>query len=486
MASVDNLKIKATSAVIWNFTELMLRRGAGGLTTLVLAWFLTPEDFGLVAMMAVFLSLSNVLVDAGFSQALIRKQSVSSRDYNTAFYSNIAFAVIAYAGLFLAAPAIASFYEESRLVSLVRVAGLAVIFTALSAVQLAVLSRELKFRLQLQVSLPAALISGLIAILLAYLEAGVWALVGQILVQAMVTAILYWGLAIWRPSFSFGWAEFKTLFSFGGYLLLNQVTTVPFKYMYVIVIAKLFSSQLAGLFFFSQKIRDLLVEQLVSSVQTVTFPALATLQDDPKRLKNGYRQVIATTTFLVFPGLIFLVALAENLFHLFLPESWWEATIYVQLLCIAALMNPLNAINLNILKVTGRSDLVFYLGLFKKALAIGIFAVSFRYGVMAIIMGQIVHSVLAYLPNSHYSKRLIHYSVSEQLADILPGLMLAGSIGVLIWWLQSISDMHEITELAIFGCGAVVAYIIGAWILKLQAFDLAAELIKAKLKVKAS
>jgi hypothetical protein len=148
-------------------------------------------------------------------------------------------------------------------------------------------------------------------------------------------------------------------------------------------------------------------------------------------------------------------------------------------------MNPLNAINLNILKVTGRSDLVFYLGLFKKTLAIGIFAVSFRYGIMAIIFGQIVHSVLAYLPNSHYSKRLIHYRVSEQLADILPGLMLAGSIGVLIWWLQSISDMHEITELAIFGCGAVVAYIIGAWILKLQAFDLAAELIKAKLKVKA-
>lgn len=481
-----SLKRETVSGTAWNFTELFLRRGVGGFTTLILAWFLTPEDFGLVAMMAVFLAFANLIADAGFSDALIRKSNVSITEYDTAFYANIFFSIVVYGLLFITAPLIASFYEQPILNDLIRVTGFVTILNALVLVQRAKLSRELKFKLQMQVSFPAAIISGLCAILLAFAGYGVWALVAQILIQALLNVVLYWRLKIWRPGLQFGWREFNGLFSFGGFLLFNQMTTVPVKHMYVIVIAKFFAAPVAGLYFFAEKIRDLLINQLVSSIQTVTYPALARLQEEPERLKAGYRQVIAVTTFLFFPILIFMATFVETLFHLFLPEAWWPAAVYLQLMCLAALLYPLHSTNLNILKVKGRSDLVFYLGLFKKTVAITIFVISFRYGIVAILLGQILSSVIAYLPNSFYSKQLIGYSLYEQLTDFLPGLLLSGFIGYGLWWLVGFLSWHEITKLLVLGSMGMTLYLFGAWLLKLKGLDLAREHIFTRLKGKAA
>lgn len=484
MSKRISLKRETISGTAWNFTELFLRRGVGGLTTLILAWFVTPEDFGLIAMMALFLAFASLIADAGFTEALIRKSSVSASEYDTAFYANIFFSVVVYILLFVTAPLIASFYEQSSLINLIRITGLIAILNALVLVQRAKLSRQLKFKLQMQVSLPSAIISAMSAIVLAYAGFGVWALVAQMLIQALLNTILYWRLDIWRPGLQFGWREFKELFSFGGYLLFNQMTTVPVKHMYVVVIAKVFAAPVAGLYFFAEKIRDLLINQLVSSIETVTYPALARFQEDPERLKHGYRQVIAATTFLFFPILIFLATFVETLFHLLLPEAWWPAAVYLQLMCLAALLYPLHSTNLNILKVKGRSDLVFYLGLFKKTVAITIFVISFRYGIVAILLGQILSSVIAYLPNSFYSKRLIGYSLHEQLADFLPGLLLSGLIGFGLWWMLGFLNWHEITKLFVLGIIGVIAYFLGAWLLKLRGFDLARDLIFMRLKGK--
>lgn len=475
--SSQSLKAQTVKSIVWNFTELMLRRGIAGLTTLLLAWFLAPEDFGLVAMMAVFLALSNVLVDAGLSQALIRKQQVSELDYDTAFFTNSILAFVVYAALFSVAPLVANFYDESQLVDLIRVSGIAVIFSAFSMVQRTVLSRELKFKLQMQVSLPAAILSAVVALTLAYLGYGVWALVAQILLQALTNTLLYWRLRIWWPRLKFGWIEFKQLFSFSGYLLMAQSTNVPFKYMYVIVIAKIFAAPVAGLYFFAEKIKDLIIEQLVRSIETVTYPALARLQEEPERLKAGYRQVITVMSFLLFPVLILMATFVESLFRLFLPEVWWPAAVFLQLMCLAALLYPLHSTNLNILKVKGRADLVFYLGLFKKAVAIIIFIISVRYGVIGVLFGQILASLLAYLPNSFYSKRLIGYTVYEQLADFMPSLILAGVIGYTLSWLVDILQWHEMTELLVLASLGIIFYLFGAWLLKLDALKLACSLV---------
>lgn len=476
------LSKKTTTGIVWNFVEQMARRGVSIAVTLLLAYFLSPEDFGLVAMMAVFLALGASLMDSGFNQALIRLKDASQVDFNTAFYANIVLGVVAYAILFGAAPWIALFFEQPGLVDLIRVAGLAIIFNSLQVVQVAILSRNLNFKTQLKVNLPAAILSGLLAVVLAYLGWGVWALVAQMLASAILVTLLLWAQWIWRPSLSFSFSSLGQMYNFGYKLFLSGVLDTVFRNMYVIVIAKFFSASVAGLYFFAEKIKELVIGQLVQSIQTVTYPALSTMQDDNERLKAGYRKVIAMTTFLLFPAMLFLAALAQPLFEFVLPEKWWPAVIFLQLMAIEALLYPLHAINLNILKVKGRSDLFLYLEIIKKTMIVLILWVSFQYGVIGILIGQIIGSVLAYIPNSYFSYRLIGYSVKEQLADFIPGLLLAAAIAGLIFGLQAWAQWWPLAELVVLGLLAGLLYLIGAHLLKLHAYELTKELVLNKLK----
>lgn len=237
-----NLAKKTTIGIVWNFVEQLARRGVGIGVTLLLAYFLTPEDFGLVAMMAVFLALGASLMESGFKQALIRLKDATQVDFNTAFYANILLGVVAYAILFGAAPWIALFYEQPGLVDLIRVAGLAVIVNSFQVVQVSILSRNLNFKTQLKVNLPAAVLSGFLAVALAYLGWGVWALVAQMLVSAMLVTLLLWAQRIWRPNLSFSFVSLRQMYNFGYKLFLSGVLDTVFRNMYVIVIAKFFSA----------------------------------------------------------------------------------------------------------------------------------------------------------------------------------------------------------------------------------------------------
>lgn len=210
-----SLANKTTAGIVWNFVEQLARRGITVAVTLLLAYFLTPEDFGLVAMMAVFLALGASLMDSGFRQALIRLKDATQIDFNTGFYANITLGLLAYAILFLSAPWIASFYQEPKLVDLVRVASLAIIINAFQVIQVTILSRDLNFKAQLKANLPAAVISGVLAVALAYLDWGVWALVTQMLVSALLVTLLLWMQNIWRPSLSFSFSSLKKMYNFG-------------------------------------------------------------------------------------------------------------------------------------------------------------------------------------------------------------------------------------------------------------------------------
>lgn len=479
-----SLANKTTAGIVWNFVEQLARRGITVAVTLLLAYFLTPEDFGLVAMMAVFLALGASLMDSGFRQALIRLKDATQIDFNTGFYANITLGLLAYALLFLSAPWIASFYQEPKLVDLVRVASLAIIINAFQVIQVTILSRDLNFKAQLKANLPAAVISGVLAVALAYLDWGVWALVTQMLVSALLVTLLLWMQNIWRPSLSFSFSSLKKMYNFGYKLFLSGVLDTVFRNMYVIVIAKFFSASIAGLYFFAEKIKELVISQLVSSIQTVTYPALATLQDDNIRLKAGYRKVLAMTTFLLFPVMLFLAALSQPLFEFLLPEKWLPAVIYLQLMTIAGVLYPLHSINLNILQVKGRSDLFLYLEVLKKIMIVLVFWVSFKFGIIGILIGQMVTSILAYIPNSYFSYHLIGYSIKEQLTDFVPALLLSTTIAGLIFILQDLLEWWPLAELVVFSALAGLLYLMGAHFLKLSAYELTKELLMKKLKNK--
>jgi O-antigen/teichoic acid export membrane protein len=481
---MPDISKKTINGVLWSFAEKFLSKGVGIVTTLMLAWFLVPEDYALVAMLAVFIALSSALVDAGLGQALIRKLEVSDLELNTVFWTNIVLGLCVYLAVFSLAPLIASFYGEPRLIDLIRVVSLAVFFQSLIVVQKSVLSRALKFKLQAKVVLPSAILSSSIAIFCAFFDYGVWSLTYQILANSVFQFVFFWLLKLWRPSFVFSLDAIKELWAFAKYIVIDSLVSIPFKNMYLIVLSKYFALGPVGLYFFAEKIKEVLIGLIISSVQTVTYPALAQIQEDQARLKQGLRKVIAITTFLMFPMMFFLAALAPVLFEVLLPEKWQGASLYLQLMCLAALLYPLHAINLNILKVKGRSDLVFYVGLFKKVITIAIFIYTLQFGIPEIILGQIIASVINYLPNAYYSSRLIKYPVTEQFSDFLPGLVLSGLIAGLIYFLQLELHWMPVVELISFSVLALCLYVLGAYLLKLHAFELVQELFITKFKKK--
>jgi len=473
-----SLAKKTTTGILWKFTEQLSKRGIGIVVTLLLARFLVPADFGLVAMMAVFIAIAGNLMDSGFQQALIRKQGASQVDFSTAFYTNLALGGLAYLLLFIAAPFIASFYEETRLIDLIRVAGIAILINSFQVVQNAILNRALNFRDQMKATVPASIISGITAVVLAYIGWGVWALIAQMLILAFLVTAFLWSMKLWRPTLTFSRKSLNDMFGFGSKLFLSGVLDTVFKNIYVVVIAKLFSTTVAGHYFFAEKIKTLVINQLVISISTVTYPALATMQDDNMRLKAGYRKIIQITTFLLFPAMALMAALAEPLFQVLLSNQWLPAVPYLQLMCIAGLLYPLHVINLDILRVKGRSDLLLYLEIVKKVSIMLILFVSVRYGVIGILIGQIISSVLAYLPNSYFSDKLIGYSMREQIGDFLPGLVLSGAVAGIVYIAMSVSSLSALAELIVFGIAAAMLYLLGAYALKLQALTHALQIVK--------
>lgn len=481
-----SLRQKTLTGVAWNITEQLAVRGVTVMITLLLAHLLTPEDFGLVAMMTVFISIATALMDSGFTQALIRLPEAKQEDFNSAFYANLALGIFSYILLFFSAPLISEFYGQERLIALIRVAGLVVIINAFQVVMIACLSRALNFKVQFRATFPAAIISALVALTLAYFGLGVWALIAQMLVSATLIAIFLWWQSIWRPTLSWSAGSLKSMFQFGYKLFLSGVLDTGFKNIYVVVIAKLFSASVAGLYFFADRIRELLVFQLVGALQKVTYPALSSIQNEPERLKQGYKKIISVMSFIFFPLILFFAVLAEPIFHLLLPEKWWPSVIYIQLMCLASVLIPIHAVNLNILKVLGRSDLFLGLEVVKKMLGVLILLFSYKYGVVGILIGQIIASVLAFMPNSFYSKRLIGYTLYEQLSDFVPNFLLAGVIASGLWWLQFELQWLELTKLLVLSTSGTAAYLLGSFLLRLPAFYLARDLLMDQFRVRSA
>lgn len=478
MLANNTLHHQTITGIVWNFLEQLFRVGIQTITTIILAWFLLPEDFGLMAMITVFFAISSSLVDSGFSQALIRKKEISQIDYSTVFYTNLALGFFIYLLLFASAPLIASFYNEPRLTVLVRVVGLVVIINSFQLVQVADLTRKLNFKVQLKVTLPSAIFSGIVAIFMATMGFGVWSLVAQMLLSSFAATVLYWEINRWRPSKDFSLRSFNEMFDFGSKLLASGLIDTAFQNIYVIVIGKLFSATLVGYYFFAQKIQQLVVTQLTSAVQKVTYPALSTIQDDNTTLKAFYRRIIQIVTYVVFPCMIALAVLAKPLFSLILKEDWLPSVPYLQLLCFVGLLYPLHSINLNILKVKGRSDLFLYLEIIKKLMIAIVILISVQFGIFGILIGQIITSALAYIPNSYFSIKLIDYSIKEQFHDFVPTLLLAVTMGVFMYALGLFLSIDGLMYFLTISISGATFYVSTNYLLKMPAQALMLEIVK--------
>jgi len=427
------LKQKTISGLTWSFIDSVANQGLLFVIGIVLARILSPKEFGLVGMLTIFIAISQSFIDSGFGQALIRKKDCTTEDYSTVFYYNLAIGLIFYFILFFSAGAISNFFNTPQLKLLVQVLGLNLIITSVSLIQQTILTKNIDFKLQTKISIISSIVSGVIGIGMAYRGWGVWSLVWQTVSQNMCKTGLLWIWNKWKPALAFRAASFRELFGFGSKLMISGLIDTTYTNIYYLIIGKYFSAQELGYFTRARQFTMSPSQILAEVIQRVSYPALVPLQDDLARLKAAYKKLIKSTMLISFILMFGLAAIAGPLVITLIGEKWSPCIIYLQLLCFVGMFYPLHALNLNMLKVKGRSDLFLRLELIKKALVIPTIIIGVMFGIKIMIIGMIINSIIAYFLNSYWSGKLVHYPSQEQIADLAAPFMGALIVGLIVF-----------------------------------------------------
>lgn len=463
----DSLRGKSVRGIAWSAIERFTLLGIQFVVQVVLARLLTPEDYGIVGMLSVFLAISQTVIDSGFTSALIQNQQRTERDFATAFFFNAAIAVLFYALLFAGAPLIADFYAMPLLVPVTRVIGLSLIFSALSAVHRTQLTIRVDFKTQAKASLSAVLLSGVVGITMAYCGFGVWALVTQTLVNTAAGTLLLWFFVRWRPQCFFSFASFRPMFSFGSKLLSASLMHTVYANLYPLVVGKFFSAETLGYFSRAEQMAALPATTGSGILSRVTFPLLATVQDDDARLSEVYRKYLRVSTGAIAPTMIGLCALSEPVVIVLLGEKWLPAVPLMRVLCIAWMFNPITMVNLNLLYVKGRTNLVLRLEIVKKITATAILFTSLPFGLLGLCIGRAIYSQIALAMNTYYTGKFLKMTYLRQVREVLPVYALAGTCGAVAFTATLFFDDSRTQLVAGTALGAAV-YLAGAFALKLD------------------
>lgn len=438
-SGTENLKKETVKGVVWSAVEKFSTGGVLFLANIILARLLSQRDFGLLAIISIFVQISQTFIDSGFSNALIQKKDRNQTDYSTVFFFNIAISAGFYLLLYIFAPFIAKFFENEQLTSLTRVVGLNLIIGSLISVHKTRLTVLLRFKLQALVTLISAMISAVISIYLAYRGLGVWSLVLLTLINISLQVILFYVFVNWHPSLVFSTASFKRLFSYSSKLLGASLIHLLYRNIYPVVIGKKFSPIELGYFNRADIYAMYPATMIGGVISRVAFPIFSRIQDDNARLRNAYSKYIVFASLIIFPVLIGMMVLAKPLTIWILTDKWLSMVPLLQILCIDWMTDHLCQINLNVLYVKGRSDLAFKLEVIKKTTAIIIFFISINWGIIGVCWGRVIYGVLAVYMNSFYTKRLIGISLLQQLNDIAIPLIQAIVMGIFICFVDKLN-----------------------------------------------
>lgn len=430
----QSLRDKTVNGIGWSFVGNALGYGITFLVGLVLARLLSPEEYGLIGIVTVFVTVFNTMTESGFSSALIRKTDASESDYNTAFYTNITFSLILYLVLYLCAPAISSFFREPELTPLTRVMGLCLLVNALTFTQSTILSKRMAFKTKTKASVVSALASGAVGIWMAFCGYGVWALVAQQLSKQIVSAVCLWLYIGWTPSLLFSKNSFGYLWNFGWKLSVSGMIDSVSIQISKFVIGKCYSPAYLGQFSRSEQFAGLFSSGLTSVVQQVSYPALSEIQDDKERLKEAYRKIIKTTIFVSTVCMFALGAVSEPLLYCLIGPQWHDAAVYLPFICIEMSLYPLHSINLNMLQVQGRSDLFLRLEIIKKLACIPVLIIGIFIGIVPMLVAGIFAGLFCFFLNARWSGKLIGYSAWKQLKDIAPSFGVASIVALSVYF----------------------------------------------------
>ena len=476
----ESLKNKTVKGVFWSAVERFSVAGISFLFGLVLARLLSPSDYGVIAMLNIFMAISQTFIDSGFSSALIRKPDRTETDNATAFYFNIVVGVVCYLVLFGAAPLIARFYDEPILVPVTRVIGLNLLLNSLCVVQQALLTVRIDFKTQAKISLTATILSGIIGIVLAYKGYGVWALVVQSVSAALFRMVLLWLLAQWRPQARFSKSSFRVLFSYGSKLLASGLLDTVYNNLYTIVIGKKFTSASLGVYARADHLAQFPAVNITGILQRVTFPVLSTIQTEDERLRVNYRKFLRLSAYVVFPLMMGLAAVADPLIRWILTDKWEAAIPLLQILCFALMWYPIHAINLNLLQVKGRSDLFLKLEVWKKVIGVVTLCVTIPLGLTAMCVGRVFTSLISLVINTYYTGKLIQVGYWRQMKDLLPTLVNSVVMLLICWLVQLPVAGSHVLRLLLAVLAGCVYYIVSGYVFRAEELKELAGLLKRK------
>lgn len=416
-SSTDNLPLRAAGAIKWSTLNQFLEQGFSFCVGLVLARLLAPTEFGLVAMVMVFVVISKVLAEGGIRLAVIQKKSLDEADLDTALWLNIILSIAVVATLWFLAPAIAQFYDKPELTWIVRVLSIRLLFKAPGVVQLALLEKKLNFKLLLRSTLPANVISGLFGLGLAFNGYGVWALVLMGVAQDLLISLFLWRVSEWRPKGGFRRNSVKALLPFGLRMASAGLINSIFDNLYTLVIGKFYVPADVGFYQRARSFERLPARNFEKIGGRVLFPLLSLVQGEPERIRAGLCRGCRLIAFCIFPLMMCLFLVAPDLIIVLIGAKWLPAAPLLQLLCFSGSIQSLQILNLQSLSATGRADLFLRLEVIKRGISLGILSLTVWHGLVALVLGQVLSSFITLGVNSYYTGKFFRYGLLSQIRD---------------------------------------------------------------------
>lgn len=465
-----NLGTKVTKGLFWFLCEKVLVNLVGFIVSIILARLLLPEDYGLIALITIIINISNVFVDSGFGTALIQKKNADDLDFQTVFWTEIVVSFLLYFILFFFAPLIAEFYDERMLIPVLRVYGIFIILGSIKNVQHAFVSKQMKFRLFFFATLGGTIVSAIIGILMAFWGFGVWALIAQVLINCAMDSIILFIKIEWKPKFCFSFQRLKGLFSFGWKLLATSLLSTIYNNLYGLIIGKVYNTTVLALYNKGNSFPTLISNNVTGPIQQATFPALAIVQDDKQRLKSMTRKTIQTTTYVLWPLLVGMAAVASPMISILLTDKWLDCVIFLQINVVATLFWPISSANGQLINAVGKSGLSLKLDIIKKTFGIVILVITIPFGIVPMAWGRALGQLIAMICDTLPNKKIIDYGFWEQIKDLIPNTIVNAALFFVVY-LLSFLQINVFIKLLIQIISGIIIYIILSKIFNLEGLN---------------
>lgn len=475
--SEESLQRKVFSGLFWKFGERIGAQLVSFIVRIVLARLLSPSDFGVIVLITVFIDIANVFVSSGFGSALIQKKEADQLDFSSVFYFSIVMSWIFYAIVFLGAPLVASFYGKDILCPILRVLALKIPLAGVNSVQQAYVQKKMLFKRFFFSTLIGTAGSAVVGIVMAYMGFGPWALVAQYLFNSTLDTLILWFTVKWRPIWAFSGKRMKELFSFGWKMLCSELIHTSYGQIRSLIIGKVYTEKDLGFYNQGGNMPRLVVTNINSSVTSVLFPAMSMKQDDLKKMKEVVRLSIRISSYVMWPLMIGLMVMSAPVVSLIYSDKWLPCVPFMQIACLQYALEPVQTANVQAVKALGKGRTYLIMEIVKKVFGIAMILLVMYRGVMAIAWTAFIVTLFAAVVNSTPNRKFLNYNYKEQLADLVPSILLASAMGVCVYFTGMIELPTILTVILQVLVGAAV-YILLSILFRFSQFTYILQVLK--------